>query len=362
MPLATAKASHRQGALHDTRDFARLSHFLHIFHQALNQEQELSMQQLEEELLQDTGVVRALLKRALRILTGNRHMEEKKIEKYIERAWERHLAGYAELPDSFAELGLYGVDVRERTRVVLETLELVFVRPDNLRHISSVAQQDAQQWRVEPVGVDSVSRTYWLLCGDRLYRETSKKSLLLIEKHNREAGVNSRRSTRLSEQRGPLVDPPRHDDIEDDGTLWELLCASYEEWVHFPNVLEQLTSKADRTVYRRVSKIAPGIATRLHSEIKKQELQELLATRKRSTRIAKKEAMKHQREIIEQEEQVAEGDYRRSKRIKHSAEEEEPIHPMLIDTRDLRAQRREQARLEALEREQMKKIEIEHPA
>ncbi|KAJ1949790.1 CCA tRNA nucleotidyltransferase, mitochondrial [Linderina macrospora] len=286
-------------------------------------------------------------------------MDEKKIERYVERAWERHLAGFIELPESFSELGLYGIGIRERTQVVLETLELVFVRPDNLRNIGSIAQQDAQQWRLEPLGVDSVNRTYWLLCGDRLYRETPKKSLAVIEKRNREAGINSRRSTRLAEHRGPSVDPPRHDDIEDDGALWELLCASYEEWVYFPNVLEQSTAKADRTVYRRVCKVAPGITARLHNEIKKQEMQELLVSRKRSTRIAKKEAIRHQREIIEQEEQDLEHDYRRSKRLRHS-DEEEPTHPMLVDTRDLRAQRREQARLEALEREQMKKIEMEH--
>ncbi|KAJ2889091.1 hypothetical protein IWW38_004836, partial [Coemansia aciculifera] len=194
MPFATHTGQQRPGALNDTRNFAQLSHFIYLFRAAFNVEV-YSVEQLEDELSltdQDDGrgqpLIRQILKRVLRTLTGNRSIDEDKLDVYIARAWQKYMAESGrELPAAFEELGLLGLGAGDRTRLVLEVCEMIMCRPDNLRAIGSVASTDPLEYRVEPIGTDNMRRKYWLLCGTRLYRETPKviADLLLMVAENK---------------------------------------------------------------------------------------------------------------------------------------------------------------------------------
>ncbi|KAI8322210.1 hypothetical protein GQ54DRAFT_157567 [Martensiomyces pterosporus] len=438
MPLATPKARQlRSGGLRDTRNFARLSHFLHLFHTALNVET-FEIERLEAELCQvddsSSPLIRQVAKRALRTLTGNRNIDENRLEHYIARAWERYYADAGSqahaLPESFEELGLFGIGVGDRVRVVLETCELVFCRPDNFRSIGCVARMDPQMWRVAPLGVDDLNRTYWLLCDSRLYRETPKQiaDLLLADDggggdeqaqhetekkssdwgkkgENADAGPKSldspesnggtlrRRSTRISAQTAAaaaaqaeaqakaaaarprsslpsremieFADPPRHRMREECGDLWEILCVTADEWDAFPQVFSRSKSKSERSLYKALATAAPGIVGTLHAAARRRQMQAAVAHRKRSSRIAMKE-LYHQEELHKQVEQrrqldeqqaLAEG-RRASKRLRSQRDGETaasdavpPVdsHDALVKNRNIRAQRREKARRQAME-------------
>ncbi|KAJ2667641.1 hypothetical protein GGI25_006541, partial [Coemansia spiralis] len=279
------------------------------------------------------------IKRSLRILTGNRSMDDSKMDGYIARAWERYMEPCGRmLPSSFSELGLFGLGAGDRTRIALDTCELVFCRPDNLRSIGSVAQslaQDPVKWRTEPLGVDNLGRRYYLLCETRLYRETPKHIADLIlgkaEKKDPPAeeqkvpeqasssddstdASKRRRSTRLvaaakaaskkqaarqshaagafstekllSAEDIEFADPPQHRMREDDGDLWELVCCSASEWSEFPKAFCRSRGKNERALHRALTEMAPLIVQRLNAAQRQRQRQEAVSHRKRSSRIA----------------------------------------------------------------------------
>ncbi|KAJ2743973.1 hypothetical protein GGI20_003327 [Coemansia sp. BCRC 34301] len=426
MPFATRNGQQRPGALNDTRNFAQLSHFIYLFRAALSIE-DFCVEQLEDELgLADQDdncgqpLIRQILKRVLRILTGNRSIDESRLDAYIARAWQKYMDGTGrELSPAFGELGLLGLGSGDRTRVVLEICEMIMCRPDNLRAVASVASTDPLEYRVEPVGVDDVRRKYWLLCGTRLYRETPKAiaDLLLaaedeaskVEEHSKEksngaqAGEEDdpeqnqsngdmelrRRSTRITVQKSKpavrpaspaarqqkpsarlpskeavsLADPPRHCMREQDGDLWELLCTDAGEWTDIPKLFCQAKSKAERSLFKALSESGAQISHELSAAARQRQMQAALTIRKRSSRIAMLES-KHEFDMRQLAEAAALASYsddsggrRQSKRLRsyvdYSCSSDDSHTLPLARTRDLRAQRREQARLAALDHEEV---------
>ncbi|KAJ2004154.1 hypothetical protein GGI04_001341 [Coemansia thaxteri] len=402
MPFAT-QSQQRPGALNDTRNFARLSQFIYLFHKALNIEV-FDVEQLEAELSATDGdgegglvLIRQIVKRALRIVTGNRSMDDSKLDVYVGRAWQRYMDGTEiELPAGYEALGLAGLGAGDRTRVVLETCEMLMCRPDNLRATSSVADTDPLEYRVEPVGTDGLRRTYWLLCDTRLYRETPKEiaDLLLAAddeseksadkyagaevegKCEEDVGVGSkrRRSTRLVAQtkqatagnrraatRLPSAeaieraDPPRHRMREQDGDLWELVCATASEWTAFPDLFSDSKSRTERALFGALSEAAARIVHELEVAARRRHMQAAVTLRKRSSRIALLES-RHEyeaRRLAEfQDDELQLGTRRSSRRLRGSragGDSTDDSHVSTACTRDARAQRREQARRAAMD-------------
>ncbi|KAJ2749744.1 hypothetical protein GGI19_005500 [Coemansia pectinata] len=425
MPFATRNGQQRPGALNDTRNFAHLSQFIYLFREALKVD-DFNVEQLEYELSltdQDDNrgqpLLRQIIKRVLRTLTGNRSIDENRLDVYIARAWQKYMEGTGEeLPAAFETLGLLGLGAGDRTRVVLETCEMLMCRPDNLRAIASVASTDPLEYRVEPVGTDDMRRKYWLLCGTRLYRETPKAmaDLLLavedevekvedVEEKSQDMDVctqpekeeemelsqsNSmglrRRSTRIVAQQSKpvavaaspppksksklpskevveLADPPRHRMREQDGDLWELLCTTAKEWTDIPNHFCRSKSKAERSLFKALEDASSHIVHELSVAARQRHMQEALTVRKRSSRIAMLES-KHEfdmRQLAEAEALAAYSDdygsRRQSKRLRGRMDtggiSSDDSHSLpSACTRDIRAQRREQARLAALDHEE----------
>ncbi|KAJ2693264.1 hypothetical protein H4218_006111 [Coemansia sp. IMI 209128] len=421
MPFATRNGQQRPGALNDTRNFAQLSQFVYLFREALKLE-DFNIEQLENELsltdqddVREQPLLRQIIKRVLRTLTGNRSIDDGRLDAYISRAWLKYMEGTGvELPAGFETLGLLGLGAGERTRVVLETCEMIMCRPDNLRAIGCVASVDPLEYRVEPVGVDDMRRRYWLLCGTRLYRETPRAMadlLLAAEERNNDENNQSmdvcsqpekeeavepsqsndamglrRRSTRIVKQRPKpveapaspppkartklpsreaveLADPPRHRMREEDGDLWELLCTTSREWTDITDLFCRSKSRAERSLFRALEEASSRIVHELSAAARHRHMQEALTVRKRSSRIAMLES-KHEfdmRQLAEAEALAAYGDdfggRRQSKRLRGrmdaSGVSSDDSHGLpSVCTRDIRAQRREQARLAALDHEE----------
>ncbi|KAJ2822828.1 hypothetical protein FBU31_004475 [Coemansia sp. 'formosensis'] len=399
--------------------------------------EDFNVEQLEDELsltdqddIREQPLIRQIVKRVLRTLTGNRSIDENRLDVYIARAWQKYMEGTGEeLPAGFETLGLLGLGAGDRTRVVLETCELIMCRPDNLRAIASVAGTDQLEYRIEPVGTDDMRRKYWLLCGTRLYRETPKAMVDLLlaaedepdhvddpeeesqsmdicaqpekeedaEQSNDGMGLR-RRSTRivaqqakpvavaaspppksrtklLSKEAVRLADPPRHRMREQDGDLWELICSSAKEWADISSLFCRSKSKAERSLFRALEDAGSRIAHELSAAARHRQMQEALTVRKRSSRIAMLES-KHEfdmRQLAEAAAIAAYGDdfgsRRQSKRLRGRMDagvsSDDSSLPSVC-TRDVRAQRREQARLAALDHDEAEQAirnvdELEQP-
>ncbi|KAJ1770177.1 hypothetical protein LPJ74_003400 [Coemansia sp. RSA 1843] len=451
MPFATTgrqQSPYRVGTLRDTRAFARLSQFIWLFQEPLKIE-DVDFGRLESELCDllpsepdeqlKPPILMQAIKRSLRILTGNRNMEDKKMDAYIARAWDKYMGPYGKtLPMDYENLGLFGLGAGDRTRIALDTCELIFCRPDNLRSIGAVATklaEDPVQWRMEPLGVDNLGRKYYLLCESRLYRETPKSIADLLlgehekdddvvdeeqqvpeqaaeEDHQPEDGSGRRRSTRLvasakeadkkkrkaaaaaaaaeeannytlpvpSAEDIEFADPPQHRMREDDGDLWELVCSSAKEWSEYPKVFCRSRKKNESALYRMLTEAAPPIVQKLNSAARRRQTQEAMLQRKRSSRIALRKLLHDEAEA---EAHVYNGSYssgysssmdgdyvpgsRRSKRLRSArldglagpgtAAAASALAPgqRIVESRNVRAQRREEARKAALDSSEAEK-------
>ncbi|KAJ2683790.1 hypothetical protein H4R19_006958, partial [Coemansia spiralis] len=199
MPLAMGEQPQRVARLRDARGFAQLSQFLHTFHAALGIER-VDLEWLEAELgsaADDAGELAAkVLGGALRIAMGRR-VDEGELATQIARAWARHGAG--ELPRGFQERGFAALGAGERVQVVLGTCELALEHAERL-HLAG----EAAQWRVHPSGHDDIGRSYWVLCGSRLYRQTSSLVADQLE------GRRGRRSGAIAPELLEAAHPPQH--------------------------------------------------------------------------------------------------------------------------------------------------------
>ncbi|KAJ1733778.1 hypothetical protein LPJ61_001395 [Coemansia biformis] len=319
MPLATGGPPQRAARLRDTRAFAQLSQFLHVFHEALGVER-VDLEWLEAELGSsgdDAGDLAAqVLAGALRVSMGRRPAEGEMVAQ-VARAWARYGAG--DLPHGFREQGFGALGAGERVRVVLETCELVLQHAERLEPAG-----DAAQWRVAQAGRDDLGRAYWVLCGTRLYRQTPALVADQLE------GRRARRGAAIAQSLLDAAHPPLHRMREADGELWELLCADEHEWRDVAAIVGGAQTRHGRALAAALTRAASAAAHTLVRERRR----EPPAPRKRSSRIATRE-----------QEQLKKG----TPDVASKAEAPSPP-PSLAHSRDSRAQHREQARIAALDR------------
>ncbi|KAJ2855382.1 hypothetical protein J3B02_002201 [Coemansia erecta] len=356
MPFATEanRMRLRSGTLRDTRSFAQLSQLLHTFYPALQLEA-LDLDELERELgdSPQRPLICHILKRALRILTGNSSITEDKLNTYLPRIWERY-AG--EAPQGFdSEQGLDGLGSGDRLHMVLQTCELMFCKPDSIRAVGGTDALEPRGLRTEPVGQDDLHRKYWFVGDCRLYRETPKSMAdwLLDQMEKLEDPSEApRRSKRVTVQKTKataapvrfaskealeLCDMPRHRMREADGDLWELLCETSSDWSQIKRVFCRSKSSRERRLFKAIADISTSAIQRLNRINKVRQAQEAVSVCKRSTRIALRQSL-----LVESETQSSFDEEPRSKRARGS-------EIVVRESREQRAKRREQARLSMLD-------------
>ncbi|KAI8991534.1 hypothetical protein BDF20DRAFT_845148 [Mycotypha africana] len=166
--------------------------------------------------------------------------------------------------------------------------------PERFReHLES--EDDAAQWRVDPIGFDKKGSTFWLFDDNRLYKETpkpkkkpaAKKSTANSRKRKRLTPV--RRSSRRSTAGNTAEE---EDESEDEGEWvpWKLVCSSKLEWEQFPAKYEHSKNVDEQRFYQLlVDDLLPKVLPVIEEHEKELRKQEALLNRKRSSRIMIKE-------------------------------------------------------------------------
>ncbi|KAG2236889.1 hypothetical protein INT48_002702 [Thamnidium elegans] len=162
--------------------------------------------------------------------------------------------------------------------------------PEKFReHLDS--EEDAAQWRVDPIGFDKKGSTFWLFDDNRLYKETPKPPATKKSKSNKKkrAAPTARRSSRRNNVQ---AEQELEEESEEEGEWipWKLVCASKYEWEQFPSKYANSKNLDEQRFYNLlVNDLIPKIIPVLEEHEREIKKQEALLHRKRSSRILFKE-------------------------------------------------------------------------
>lgn len=88
------------------------------------------------------------------------------------------------------------------------------------------SEEDAVQWRVDPIGFDKKGSTFWLFDDNRLYKETPKPPATKKSKSNkkkRAAAPAGRRSSRRNNNAQAEQEPKEESEEEGEWVPWKLV-------------------------------------------------------------------------------------------------------------------------------------------
>ncbi|KAH9925531.1 uncharacterized protein B0H18DRAFT_1008850 [Fomitopsis serialis] len=129
--------------------------------------------------------------------------------------------------------------------------------------------------------------------------------------------------------------------LPDDFVEWEAVCVTLHEWEHIAERFEKATHYLEKALYKMLTQnIVPLVTAELREEI-----EEAVVHRKRSSRIAIKESEKEQQREVAKKRAEEDDKLSRAKRMEARAKKEE-------DERQKRDKERERRRLEREEREE----------
>jgi hypothetical protein len=212
--------------------------------------------------------------------------------------------------------------------------------PEKFReHLES--EEDAIQWRVDPVGFDKKGSTFWLFDDNRLYKETPKpkvsrkKSTAAARGNKRKRGAPApvpppapptedapvtRRSSRRNvppppapvatnrrrTKAAPAIEEEEESEDEGEWMPWKLICLTKQDWEQIS--LKYANSKnldEQRFHTLLVDELIPKIIPVLEDREKEIKKQEALMHRKRSSRIMIRELEALERASSYEEPEVA---------------------------------------------------------
>lgn len=165
--------------------------------------------------------------------------------------------------------------------------------PEKFReHLDS--EEDAIQWRVDPIGFDKKGSTFWLFDDNRLYKEIPKPPAAKKSKSKKKklAAPAGRRSSRRTNVQAEQQEPEEESEEEEESEWvpWKLVCASKYEWEQFPSKYANSKNIDEQRLYKLlVNELIPKIIPVLEEHEREIKKQEALIHRKRSSRILFKE-------------------------------------------------------------------------
>ncbi|CAO0799772.1 unnamed protein product [Mucor circinelloides] len=346
--------------LRNNIDFCSIAQFFHTFATAFgpwpssaqdiiyarpidpNNEYVFETEDLERMLLETSERIRLedLFVRMLRLVTRNRFInssnwqtyyskefdkrEYDQINPFIKQEEEKEEAVDQQMPEESTvpevkkpePVNYFTLDLDTRVHLLHLLCEWQLDEPERFReHLDS--EEDAVQWRVDPIGFDKKGSTFWLFDDNRLYKETPKpkpvkKSNARNKKKKRAAPAPapptraSRRSTRSSaahEEPEPVKEGElEEEESEDEGEWmpWKLLCYTKHEWENFPAKYANSKNIDEQRFYRLlVDDLLPKVLPVLEEHEEKIRKQEAIIHRKRSSRIMIKELEALERGSVE---------------------------------------------------------------
>ncbi|KAI8375318.1 hypothetical protein EDC96DRAFT_496797 [Choanephora cucurbitarum] len=292
--------------LRNNVDFASVCQFLHTFQSAFKpwpstahdiisaraidpNEYVFETEDLERMILEPSERIRLedMFVRMLRLTTKNRFISTSTWQTYFSKEFDKR--EYDQLNPFRVEeektIDFFSMDLSTQIHLIHVLCEWQLDDPERLReHLDS--EEDAIQWRVDPVGFDRKGSTFWLFDDNRLYKETPKPKQTTkksIPKKKRTTGT--RTSSRRSQKPNELEELSSEDEDEE-WLPWKLICRTKQDWEILPQ--KYANSKHadekqfyDLLVHDLVPKIVPALEER-ERELKKQEA---IVNRKRSSRI-----------------------------------------------------------------------------
>ncbi|KAI8344927.1 hypothetical protein BD560DRAFT_485011 [Blakeslea trispora] len=290
--------------LRNNVDFASVSQFLHTFQSAFRpwpstthdiisarvidpSEYVFETEDLERMILEPTERIRLedMIVRMLRLTTKNRFINTSTWQTYFSKEFDKR---EFEEPNPFrAEdeqiIDYFHMNLSTQIHLIHMLCEWQLDDPERLReHLDS--EEDAVQWRVDPVGFDRKGSTFWLFDDNRLYKETpkpkqsTKKSL---PKKKRTAGTRTSSRKRANES-----EALSSEDEDEEWIPWKLICRTKEDWEAIPQKYANSKHVDEKQFYSLLTQdLVPKIVPALEEREKELEKQEAIANRKRSSRI-----------------------------------------------------------------------------
>ncbi|ORZ16229.1 hypothetical protein BCR42DRAFT_451200 [Absidia repens] len=346
-------------SLRNDRTFATTSQFFHTFQaafrpwpnyaesqwssilqrpQSTQDDYVFSTEDLEGMLL-DTSrryQLEELIIRMLRLLTRNRFVSTTTWQEYFSREWDRREPDDAN-PFYITEKGpskattimnnqdtvtqnetsanksddgsrsFFDLSTKSRLTLLNTLCEWQLDDPERLReHMNS--EEDATQWRVDPIGYDTKGNTFWLFDDNRLYKEAAplnkKKAMNRKKKKSipQSTRQNLRRSTRTITTVASEHDENLEEEEEDEEewTPWKLVCMTVDEWQQFPQKYGKSKHIQDQQFHQLlIDDVLPKVIPVIEEHEKNRKKQEALAYRKRSSRILVREleALEHHQAV-----------------------------------------------------------------
>jgi len=277
-------------------------------------------------------------------------------------------------------INFFDLDLDTKVHVLYILCEWQLDDPERMReHLPS--EDDAAQWRVDPVGYDANGNTYWLFDDNRLYRESPappKKSKAKSKKSKAPPKKKQpppppvRRGTRRGLRSGGNDSPPPEEEVaptvieetEEEWVPWKMLCITAEDWQAFPARFENSKNRDEQRMHQYLTQqLLPQIVPILEEREKERKLEQALNNRKRSSRIQIRD-LQHQERLrqdvlaaqhLQQQRHMT----TRQEELAKKREEEEHAasahsREERLRERELRIQQREMEKAKALSRQEEK--------
>ncbi|KAJ1954735.1 hypothetical protein IWQ62_005686 [Dispira parvispora] len=199
------------------------------------------------------------------------------------------------------------LDVVERIYTFYHMSEWFMEDPSRLR-AKLKDEEDCIDWRVIPLGYDSKHRTYWLFDDNRLYRESLPSETMHPngkQKFNKATPRKGKRTPRMNASTSQDIifntrgDTPEAWLAEDSSRLgkWEVLYVTLQDWNSAGELFKRPRNADERFLQQRLQDdIMPQVLAELRAKKKKQEVEDAIQHRKRSTRLQLKQAQKQEQE------------------------------------------------------------------
>ncbi|GJJ69678.1 hypothetical protein EMPS_02026 [Entomortierella parvispora] len=341
--------------LRSMKDFAAICQFLHFFHPAFALE-DFDTEELEQALVDPSQMpyLVDLQARMLRQLTQDRRISFDNWIQYAQKEFEKR---EDDQNPWLKESSYEDFDLTSKLLVLTNLCEWQLDDPERFRSKFKQEEEVAMDWRVDPIGHDSLERTYWLFDDNRLYRENpppkkvTKKSKQPVAPPKPKPKPVARRGTRRSGRHNtePSPEPEPEPEPEHEtppvtpGVEWEPVCITRQDWEEFANVFKRSKHPDEKALHTLINNdVLPKVLDEFMEREKEREKLEAIANRKRSSRIVIREFELQEKARLDaiRQQEIHEQAERRKQELKERRAEKERLAQQQI--RDNRLKEREQ--------------------
>ncbi|KIJ51033.1 hypothetical protein M422DRAFT_44233 [Sphaerobolus stellatus SS14] len=199
----------------------------------------------------------------------------------LKRDPEHNMLGTDDEPEEFESLIM-----TDKLDLFHSLCEWQFHNTTNLRLRMRSDDEDAN-WRIEPIARDSKGNNYWIMGGNRLWRQhaPTRKRPPPPKKRKRPAATSNGRKSAKRKQPGRIIS----------ASSTKASTPTTRKWEEFPKQFENSKHKEEKKFYNiLVKQLVPAVIEVLREEAQKKVVEEPAVTseRKRSSRLAVKESIR----------------------------------------------------------------------